>query len=90
MISESHISSLIVHTLPDKTVDIGLTLKAMDNVDVFNQIASIGKIIAVIEANSMKATSKLIDRLSQLEGVINVAMVYHHVEPIHSLDEEFA
>lgn len=86
MNDELHISSLVVLHRPDA---IG-TLQAFVDHHTTLDIAAQGdsRCVLVCETDSQHAVLDHIDMLQTLPGVINVSLIYHHVEPQSVMDEQ--
>ena len=84
---EKHISSLIVHTLPAEAGAVAEGLKQHPNLEIHAFNKHQGKIVVVLETDSTREINQAIDSFSGIRSVLSVAMIYHHIEPIHSLNE---
>jgi nitrate reductase NapD len=82
---EYHISSLVVLHRPDAAD----TLKAFIDRHPALDIAVQGdcRCVMVCETGSQRAVMEHIDALEALPGVINVSLIYHHVEPRAVMDD---
>lgn len=82
---EYHISSLVVLHRPDAAN----TLKAFVDLHAALDIAVQGecRCVMVCETDSQRAVMDHIDALEALPGVINVSLIYHHVEPRAVMDD---
>lgn len=85
--NELHISSLVVLCLPAKMPAIRLLMDNIKEIDIDRQDTMSGKMIAVLETASAGQINHIIDSLHAMDGVISVAMVYHHCEPKLCLQE---
>lgn len=86
MKDEQHISSLVVLHRPD-AVDV---LKAfVDHRDALD-IAIQGdcRCVVLCETENQRAVLDHIEAMEALPGVINVSLIYHHVEPQSVMDEQ--
>lgn len=90
MPEETHISSLVLHVIPFGVDEVIASLAEVEALEVAVTEAKLGKIIAVIERANTREISDCIDFLKLIDGVLNVAMVYHHVEETHLLKEDIA
>lgn len=84
MSGEQHISSLVVLHRPDSIVAVREFAAAHDAL----QIAAEGdcRCVLLCETDGQRALVDHIDALSLLPGVINVSLIYHHVESAEELD----
>lgn len=82
---EHHISSLVVLHRPYAAA----TLKAFADLHPAMDIAVQGdcRCVMVCETDSQRAVMDHIDALVALPGVINVSLIYHHVEPRAAMDD---
>lgn len=85
MNDEHHISSLVVLHRPD-AVD---ALKAFVDLHAALDIAVQGdcRCVMLCETANQRAVMDHIDALEMLPGVINVSLIYHHVEPLAVMEE---
>ena len=84
-----HISSLIVQVQPRCIDALKAECLAHEQVEV-PAVDPAGKCVVLIEAPSQRHIVEFIDWLQEREGVLSVAMVYHHVESIAELEREVA
>lgn len=87
---EVHISSLIVQSFPEHFDSVCSHIASIDETEIAVSDASKGKIVMLIEAPSMQATTTIIDQIKFIPGVIGLSMVYHHAEPTSTLEEHLA
>jgi nitrate reductase NapD len=82
---EQHISSLVVLHRPDSASVVREFMTTHQAL----QIAAEGdcRCVLLCETDNQRAIVDHIDALSLLPGVINVSLVYHHVEPADELDK---
>lgn len=85
MKGEQHISSLVVLHRPDS----GSIVREFVSGHQALQLAAEGdcRCVLLCETDNQRAILDHIDALSLLPGVINVSLVYHHVEPADELDQ---
>jgi nitrate reductase NapD len=85
MRDEHHISSLVVLHRPDAVP----TLSAFVDKHAALDIAVQGecRCVMVCETDNQRAVMDHIDALQMLPGVINVSLIYHHVESAALMDE---
>jgi periplasmic nitrate reductase NapD len=82
-----HISSLMVQLRPYRLEAISAWCSALDKAEV-HATDPRGILILVLEASGQREIMNVIDRLREEAGVIDVSMVYHHVESAQELDRE--
>lgn len=73
-----HISSVVVVTMPSMQERVLARLAEMHNVEVHAH--QDGKIVVVLEGTSTGMLGEILSRISVLEGVVAVNMVFEHVE----------
>lgn len=84
---EIFIVGLLVQVVPARTAQVSITLSQLPGAEI--RVASnIGKLVLVCECDSDDETLKLIGRIGELPGVLNVALVYQHAESAQAMDEE--
>ncbi len=74
-----HISSLVVHCLPEKLSIIKSEIRVFENVDIVADDVS-GKLVLVLETETEKEILSIIDQLQILPGVLATTMVYHELD----------
>lgn len=87
MKDELHITSLVVHAMPASCEDVVALIKGLPDAQIHGSDA-IGKLVVTLEGPT---ASTILDQVSLIQrsiGVINVAMVYQHVEALESLNTE--
>ena len=87
MVDELHITSLVVHALPERHAVVSELIARLADAQIHGSDAS-GKLVVTLEAPTAGAILDQIGLIQQTPGVIGVAMVYQHVEPLESLNLE--
>lgn len=87
MSDELHIISLIVHSMPTSMAEVSATITALPEARIHGSDAN-GKLVVTLEASTSAEILDQVATIQQSNGVINVAMVYQHVESLESLNEE--
>ncbi len=87
MHDELHITSLVVHALPDRGADVTAAIDRLPEARIHGSDAS-GKFVVTLEAPTAGAILDQIGLIQQTPGIIGVAMVYQHVESLDSLNRE--
>lgn len=80
---ELHVSSLIVHINIAKSTTIELAINQLSGAEVIT-ISEQGKAIVVLEASNQKQIMQVIDKINELDGVINTGLVYHEFEKVEA------
>ena len=86
---EIFIIGLLVQFVPTRSVQVSSALSLLPGVEI-RVAAHAGKLVLVCECDSDDATLKLIGRIGELPGVLNVALVYQHAESAQAMDEEIS
>ena len=81
MNSECHISSLVVHSHPDRVQAILKTLRTIEGAEVHGG-ADTGKLIVTLETDTESQVVERINAIQLLEGVLAATLVFHHFEPV--------
>lgn len=76
---ELHVSSLIVHINIQKEDVIRKHIQLLKGAEVIT-ISSQGKAIVVLEAPNQRIIMEVIDSINEIDGVINIGLVYHEFE----------
>jgi len=74
-----HISSLVVHSRPERVESVVEAAGKLDNVEV-PQWDPAGKFVALLETEDESALLQAITNIEALPGVISVSMVYHQID----------
>ena len=81
MNSECHISSLVVHSRPDRVQAILETLRTIEGAEVHGGTDT-GKLIVTLETDTESQVVERINAIQLLEGVLAATLVFHHFEPV--------
>lgn len=85
MNGEQHISSLVVLHRPESAAIVREFTAIHDALTIAAEGDS--RCVLLCETDNQRAIVNHIDALALLPGVINVSLVYHHVEPADELDK---
>ncbi len=77
--NEVHISSLIVHVLPEHLAATKLAIEKFENAEIYGDSPE-GKIIVVLETANQGFITETIDAIHNLPNVLSAALVYHQIE----------
>lgn len=75
------ISGIVVSCEPERLETLGRIVSELDGIEVHGTLPD-GKIIAVIEAETVQDEVDLVAKLHDLEGVVAVRMAYHNFEDV--------
>lgn len=78
-LNEVHISSLIVHVVPEHLAALKATIESFENAEVYGQ-SNEGKMIVVLETENQGFVTDTIDAINNLPHVLSTALVYHQIE----------
>ena len=81
MIAECHISSLVVHTRPDKVPAIIERVREIEGAEIHGG-AEAGKLIVTLETETEHQVVERINAIQLLDGVLAATLVFHHFEPV--------
>jgi nitrate reductase NapD len=81
MTTECHISSLVVHSRPDKVSAIVDSLASIEGAEVHGG-ADTGKLIVTLETQTESQVVERINAIQLLDGVLAATLVFHHFEPV--------
>jgi nitrate reductase NapD len=87
MNDELHIISLIVHAMPARNEQVCTAIRALPNARIHGSDAN-GKLVITLEAPTSAEIVDQVGTIQRTHGVINVTMVYQHVESLESLNTE--
>lgn len=82
-----HIASLVVQLTPHAHEAVREVVNALPGAEL-HETAHPGKWVVVVESVNERATSDLAESLTQVSGVLTVAIVAHVMDSISALDEE--
>lgn len=85
--NDSHISSFIVYSRPEKQDVIEQALLNFDHLELHGTDGK-GKFVVVTEAPHQGVILDRIEKITALEGVVDVSMVYHQVMANGELGDE--
>lgn len=83
---EVHISSLVVHVVPDRLAEVENQLLDIGDLQVHGTHPS-GKLVVTLEAPGAGEILDHIAQIQQIPGVINASLVYQHAESRQSFDQ---
>ena len=78
-LNEVHISSLVVHVLPEHLDEIKAQIKAYENAEIYGDSPE-GKIVVVLETENQGFITDTIDAINNLPNVLSTVLVYHQIE----------
>lgn len=87
MNDELHITSLVVHAMPMSCDAVTALINGLPDAQIHGADA-IGKLVVTLEGPTSSAILDQVSLIQRAQGVINVAMVYQHVEALESLNTE--
>jgi nitrate reductase NapD len=73
-------SGILVMARPQNVPRVSDALNALEGVEVFQQEPESGRIVAVLEAENIKAETDVLQAIKALPGVAAAEMVYHYFE----------
>jgi nitrate reductase NapD len=79
MRAEWHISSLVIHAFPTALMLVLAELDAIDGLEVHAATRD-GRVVATLETPHESDILAALARINGLEGVLSVALAYHHVD----------
>ena len=85
---ELHITSLIVHAAPAALAGVRALIATIAGAEIHGADEQVGKLVITLEAPNSHAILDQVALIQQSPGVITVAMVYQHAEPLESLNSE--
>ena len=81
MSRECHISSLVVHGLPDRIPYIARSIGFLDGAEIHGGEEA-GKLIVTLETETESQVVERINAIQLLDGVLAATLVFHHFEPV--------
>ena len=83
---EVHITSLVVHVVPEQLASVESQLYGMGDLQVHGTHPS-GKLVVTLMAPGAGAILDHIAQIQQIPGVINASLVYQHADTRQSFDQ---
>jgi len=77
--AELHISSLVVHGLPQRVPTIRTAIANIAGAEIAIAEAT-GKMIVTLETDSQGAVADTLTKISLIDGVMSATLVFHHVD----------
>jgi len=79
--AEHHISSLVVHAMPDAVDGVSAALTALPGLEIHAADRS-GKLILTLETVDEAEIVERLNAIYGIRGVLSAALVFHHIEHI--------
>lgn len=90
MANEIYTTSIFIQALPASFSPVCYALRQLPDTHFAYLERKTGKLIVLLEADSMHVIHDWINKAKNIEGVLSVAMVYQHVEQEASMNEVLA
>lgn len=87
MNQELHITGIVVFAAPAALDYVIGGIRAIPSATIHAATAD-GKLVVTLETDSTKRMLDCMDAMRALHGVVDVALVYQHAEPIEALEQE--
>ncbi len=78
-LNEVHISSLVVHVLPQHLESVKAQIARCNNAEIYGDNPE-GKIVVVLETENQGFITDTIDTINNLPNVLSTVLVYHQIE----------
>jgi nitrate reductase NapD len=78
--SEVHISSMVVHAMPDYLLDVRKKIEEFPGTEIHAESPN-GKLVVVLESQTQTYITDVIEKIACLDHVLSTALVYHQIEP---------
>jgi nitrate reductase NapAB chaperone NapD len=78
-------SGILVMARPENLPTVVQSLNALEGVEVFQQDGENGRVVAVLEAENIRAETDILQTIKALPGVAAAEMVYHYFEDDHEV-----
>lgn len=80
MTSEMHIASVVVQAQPRLLDDVASAIRDLPNARIHGR-SDAGKLVVTLDGSTADDILDQVRAMQQLRGVVNVALVYQHIEP---------
>ena len=84
---EFHISSLVVHTRPEFLAGVKKQIEQLPGAEIHAE-SDTGKLVVVLETQNQGYITDVIEKINNLEHVLNTALVYHQIEQLDSIEND--
>ena len=74
-----HITSLVVHAVPDHWERVLSQVAEIPAVAIHTG-DTVGKFVVLLETDNEQQILEAMNRIQDVEGVLNASMVYHHID----------
>lgn len=78
-LNEVHISSLVVHVLPEHLDATKKQIESFENAEIYGDSPE-GKIVVVLETENQGFITDTIDAINNLPNILSTVLVYHQIE----------
>ncbi|SQH76456.1 NapD protein [Shewanella benthica] len=79
LLPEVHISSLIVQVSPEHLDETKKRIEAFDEAEIYG-VSEVGKIVVVLETQAEGFITDVIEKITNMPGVLGASMVYHQID----------
>jgi nitrate reductase NapD len=76
---EVHISSLVVHAMPNHLQTVKTHIENLPGTEIHAQSPN-GKLVVVLESQTQTYITDVIEKIACLDHVLSTALVYHQIE----------
>ncbi|WP_207481710.1 chaperone NapD [Arenibaculum pallidiluteum] len=83
--AELHVASLVARAAPGSMDAACRAIAGVCGAEV--HAAEDGRIVVTLEAGSEQEVAQAMDAITVLPGVVSALLVYHHAEPLDSLED---
>lgn len=87
MEQEVHIAGIVVYAMPPHLDATKANIASIPSAEI-HAISTDGKIVVTLEADTARRILDTMDAIRALPGVVDVALVYQHAEPLTALEQE--
>lgn len=77
---EYHISSAIVQFKPELMCRVNKQIGELEGAEISATDQDKGKLVVVVESETERGMVSVIDQIKDVDGVVNVSLVYHQVD----------
>lgn len=84
---ELHISSMVVHARAEDLASVKQKIEQLPGAEVHAESDN-GKLVVVLETESQGYITDIIEKINNMEQVLNTALVYHQIEQLDSTETE--
>ena len=78
---------MVVHARPEYLAGVKKSIEQLPGAEIHGESDN-GKLVVVLETQNQGYITDIIEKINNLEHVLNTALVYHQIEQLDSLEKD--